>query len=136
VQLLDRQSRDRRRNGEGTAMNLAGPSLLVAAAFVFAAPLAGAHDTSATFVNHSSVGIRQIYLSPHGAGAWGMDRLGSQVLQPGDSLQLSGIRCDPSDIKLVDQDDRQCTLREVKLCEKDSVFNLTDTALALCRRQK
>lgn len=117
-------------------MNLVGPSLFVMGAIVFAAPLAGAQDASTTFVNRSSVGIRHIYLSPHGAEAWGMDRLGRQVLQPGDSLQLSGVRCDLSDIKLVDQDDRPCTLRQVKLCEKDSVFNLTDTALALCRRQK
>jgi hypothetical protein len=106
------------------------------AAIVVAAPVASAQDSSATFVNHSSVGIRQIFLRPHDAEAWGIDRLGPAVLQPGDSLQLSGIRCDPSDIKLVDQDDRQCTLRQVKLCEKDSVFNLTDTGLALCRRQK
>jgi hypothetical protein len=117
-------------------MKLAGPSLLVMAAIVVAAPLASAQNASATFVNRSSVGIRHIYLSPHDAEAWGFDRLGLQTLQPGDSLELSGIRCAPSDVKLVDQDDRQCTLREVKLCEKDSVFNLTDTALALCRRQK
>jgi hypothetical protein len=117
-------------------MHLAGPSLLVMAAIVVAAPLASAQDTSATFFNHSSVDIRHIYLSPHDAEAWGVDRLGPHVLQPGDSLQLSGIRCDPSDIKVVDQDDRQCTLRKVKLCEKDSVFNLTDTALALCRSQR
>ncbi len=117
-------------------MKLAGPSLLLTAAIVVAASLASAQDPRTTFVNHSSVGIRHIYLSPHDAEAWGIDRLGPHVLEPGDSLQLSGIRCDLSDIKLVDQDDRQCTLREVKLCEKDSVFNLTDTALALCRRQR
>jgi hypothetical protein len=117
-------------------MNLAGPSLVVMAAIVVAAPLAGAGTSSATFVNHSSVDIHHIYLSPKGAEAWGVDQLGQQVLQPGDSLQLSGIRCDPSDIKLLDQDERRCTLRNVKLCEKDSVFDLTDTALALCRRQR
>jgi hypothetical protein len=117
-------------------MKLAGPSLLVTAAIIVAAPLASAQRMSATFVNHSSVDIHHIYLSPSGAEAWGLDQLGQQVLQPGDSLQLSGIRCDPSDIKLVDQDERRCTLRNVKLCEKDSVFDLTDTALALCRRQR
>ena len=117
-------------------MNLAGPSLLAMAAILVAAPLASAQGASATFVNHSSVDIHHIYLSPHGAEAWGLDQLGQQVLQPGDSLQLSGIRCDPSDIKLVDQDERGCTLRNVKLCEKGSVFDLTDTALALCRRQR
>jgi hypothetical protein len=117
-------------------MNFAGPSLSVMAAIVVAAPLASAQGASATFVNHSSVDIHHIYLSPRGAEAWSLDQLGQQVLQPGDSLQLSGIRCDPSDIKLVDQDERGCTLRNVKLCEKTSVFDLTDTALALCRRQK
>ena len=117
-------------------MNLAGPSLLVMAAIVVAAPLAGAQAGAATFVNHSSVDIHHIYLSPRDADSWGLDQLGQQVLQPGDSLQLSGIRCDPSDIKLVDQDERRCTLRNVKLCEKASVFDLTDTALALCRRQR
>jgi hypothetical protein len=117
-------------------MNLAGPSLVVMAAIIVAAPLAGASGSSATFVNHSSVDIHHIYLSPQGADAWSVDQLGQQVLQPGDSLQLSGIRCAPSDIKLVDQDERRCTLRGVKLCEKEAVFDLTDTALALCRRQK
>ena len=117
-------------------MNFAGPSLLLMAAIVVAGPLANAQGASATFVNHSSVDIHHIYVSPYGAEAWGPDQLGQQVLQPGDSLQLSGIRCDSSDIKLVDQDERRCTLRNVKLCEKDSVFDLTDTALALCRRQR
>jgi hypothetical protein len=117
-------------------MNLAGPSLLVVAATVVAASLASAQGASATFVNHSSVDIHHIYLSPHDAERWGLDQLGQQVLQPGDALQLSGIRCDPSDIKLVDQDERGCTLYNVKLCEKKSVFDLTDTALALCRRQR
>ena len=117
-------------------MNPARPSLLVMAAIIVAAPPASAQGASATFVNHSSVDIQHIYLSPRGAESWGPDQLGQQVLQPGDSLQLSGIRCDPSDIKLVDQDDRGCTLRNVKLCENKSVFDLTDTALALCRRQR
>jgi hypothetical protein len=117
-------------------MNLAGPSLAVTAAIVVAASLAHAQGAAATFVNHSSVDIPHIYLSPHGTEAWGLDQLGRQVLQPGDSLQLSGMRCDPSDVKLVDRDERQCTLRGVKLCEKDAVFDLTDTALALCRRQR
>jgi hypothetical protein len=117
-------------------MNLAGPSLSVMAAIIVAAPLASAQGASATFVNHSSVDIHHIYLSASGVGVWGLDQLGQQVLRPGDSLQLSGIRCSPSDIKLVDQDERLCTLRNVKLCEKESVFDLTDTALALCRRQR
>jgi hypothetical protein len=117
-------------------MNPAGPSLLVMAAIVVAVPLARAQNASATFVNHSSVDINHIYLSPHDAGAWGLDQLGRQVLRPGDSLQLSGVRCSLTDVRLVDEDERQCTLREVKLCEKDAVFDLTDTALALCRRQR
>jgi len=111
-------------------------SVAVMAAIAVAAPLAIAGPASATFVNHSSVDIHHIYLSPRGAEAWGLDQLGQQVLQPGDSLQLSGVRCNPSDIKLVDQDERLCTLRNVKLCEKEAVFDLTDTALALCRRQR
>jgi hypothetical protein len=117
-------------------MNPAGPSLLAIAAIVVAAPFAQAQSAPATFVNRSSVDIHHIYLSPRDAEAWGLDRLGRHVLQPGDSLQLTGVRCDLVDIKLVDQDDRQCTLRHVTLCEKDSVFDLTDTALALCRHQR
>jgi hypothetical protein len=105
-------------------------------AITVGAPLARAQGASATFVNHSSVGIHHIYLSSRGADAWGPDQLGQEVLQPGDSLRLSGIRCAPSDIRLMDEDERQCTLRNVKLCEKDAVFDLTDTALALCRRQR
>ncbi len=117
-------------------MKLAGPSLLVTAAIVVAVPRASAQDASATFVNHSSVDINHLYLSPSGAETWGLDRLGRQVLRPGDSLQLSGIRCVLSDVKLEDEDQRQCTLRRVKVCEKDSVFDLTDAALTLCRRQR
>jgi hypothetical protein len=117
-------------------MNLAGPSLVTLAAIVVAVPMASAQDASATFVNHSSVDINHIYLSPHDTEVWGLDQLGRHVLRPGDSLQLTGVRCGLSDVRLVDEDERQCTLRKVKLCDKDSVFDLTDAALALCRRQR
>ncbi len=117
-------------------MNPAGPSLVVAAAIVLVASAADAQGSPATFLNHSSVGIHHVYVSPSGADAWGMDRLGQSVLQPGDSLQLTGVRCGPADVKLVDQVDRPCVLRHVRLCEKDSVFDLTDEVLALCRQQR
>jgi hypothetical protein len=117
-------------------MKPAGRSLLATAAIVLGASIADAQSSPATFLNHSSVGIHHVYLSPSGADAWGLDRLGQNVLQPGDSLQLTGVRCDPADVKLVDQADRQCVLRHVRLCEKDSVFDLTDGVLALCRQQR
>jgi hypothetical protein len=117
-------------------MNLAGPSLLATAAIVTAATVADAQGSPATFLNHSSVGIHHVYVSPSGADAWGLDRLGQNVFQPGDSLQLTGVRCDPADVKLVDQVDRPCVLRHVRLCQKDSVFDLTDEVLALCRQQR
>jgi hypothetical protein len=117
-------------------MNPAGPSLLATAAIVLAATIADAQSSPATFLNHSSVGIDHVYISPSGANAWGLDQLGRNVLQPGDSLQLTGVRCDPADVKLVDHADRACVLRHVRLCEKNSVFDLTDDVLAVCRQQQ
>jgi hypothetical protein len=117
-------------------MNLAGASLLAIGAILVATPLASAQNASAKFVNHSSVDIHHVYLSPHGADAWGPDRLGRHVLEPGDALELSGLSCNLFDFQLVDQDEHRCTLRNVKLCKGDAVFDLTDTALALCRHQR
>ncbi|HVK83788.1 MAG TPA: hypothetical protein VM513_06760 [Kofleriaceae bacterium] len=85
-----------------------------------------------TIENDSSYTLISIQLSPTTSVTWGPDLLGSQVLEPGDSLELSSIDCDVYDIRVVDDTDAECILDSVDLCLDDSVWTIDDAELALC----
>ena len=55
--------------------------------------------------NRTSTPIYYVYVSPSSSDYWGPDRLGSQVLMPGDTgvFPVAGNNC-VVDVKLVDRD--------------------------------
>jgi hypothetical protein len=94
----------------------------------------GGDDGGATLTisNDSSYILLEINLSPIDEAAWGPDLLGSETLDPGDTLELSSIDCDVYDIRVLDEDSDECILTDVDLCFDDSIWSIDDGELALC----
>jgi len=90
-------------------------------------------DSSLTIDNQSSYAFAEIYLSPEDSGAWGEDLLGSDVLAPGETLELSNIDCDVYDIRIVDDEGDDCVVSSVDLCLDNAVWHVDDSELAACQ---
>ena len=90
-------------------------------------------DSNLTIENESSFTMIGIYLSPTTSVRWGEDLLGADVLEPGDSLEISGIDCDVYDIRIVDEDDDECVLESVDLCLDDATWTIDDDELIDCQ---
>lgn len=75
-------------------------------------------NPSFNFANGSGVTIREVYVSLSSESAWGSDRLGANVLQPGQRLQVSlpatGV-C-TVDMRVVYMDGRSAERRRVETC--------------------
>jgi len=89
-------------------------------------------DSSLTINNESSYTITEINLSPIDHVSWGSDLLGSNVLAPGDALELSGISCNTYDIRVVDNTNAECILDSVDLCIDNAIWHITNAELAAC----
>jgi hypothetical protein len=92
----------------------------------------GSLDSTLTIDNNSSYTLIEIYLSPTSNVSWGSDLLGSNVLEPGDAYEVSGIECATYDIRIVDEDHDECVLDSVDLCLDNAVWSIDDGDLALC----
>lgn len=84
------------------------------------------------FVNQSAWEIHEIYFSPASQSNWGDDQLGSDVLEKGDSLTLSGVEAVRWDVRLVDEDGDECVLEDVKINGSDK-WTITDKDLLGCQ---
>ena len=95
----------------------------------------GCTDDSAslTIDNDSSYTLIEINLSPVNTTTWGSDLLGSDVLLPGETLEVTGIECDLYDIRVLDEDNDECILTDVDLCADASVWVVDDLDLAACQ---
>jgi hypothetical protein len=89
-------------------------------------------DASLTIENASSYTLVEIYLSPVDAESWGSDLLGSELLEPGDILEVSAIACDVYDILVTDETGADCVLTDVDLCLDDALWTITDEELVAC----
>ena len=89
-------------------------------------------DSSLNIENGSSYSFVEINLSPVNADAWGEDLLGSDILEPGDVLELSGIECDDYDIRVIDEELDECIVTDVDLCLTDEHWVVTDSDLLDC----
>jgi hypothetical protein len=79
-------------------------------------PAAG--NPSFNFTNGTGVAIREVYVSLSSDSAWGGDRLGANILQPGQRLQVSlpaGNVC-TVDMRVVYMDGRSAERRGVETC--------------------
>ena len=90
-------------------------------------------DSELTIENESSFTMIGIYLSPTSSVQWGEDLLGRDVLEPGDSLEISGIECGVYDIRIVDEDDDECILESVDLCLDQATWSIDDDELIDCQ---
>lgn len=113
-------------------------STLLATTFALATLAAGCggsddeFDSTLTIRNNSSFAFIEINLSPVDSASFGPDLLGSDILEPGTELEISGIACDDYDIRIIDEDADECILTDVDLCFDDAVWNITDGELAAC----
>jgi hypothetical protein len=89
-------------------------------------------DSVVTIDNNTSYTLIELNLSPTTSVSWGADLLGSEVLEPGDSFQLSGVECNTYDIRVVDEDNDECILDSVDLCLDNAVWKIDDADLASC----
>lgn len=93
----------------------------------------GTLDSTLTIDNESSYGFAEINLSPEDSETWGADLLGSDVLLPGEILEVSGVACGVYDIRIVDEDLDECILPAVDLCLENAVWRIDDLELAACQ---
>lgn len=121
---------------------------LVAAAMLAAAPAFAqqdleaqmkaperASDSQVELRNNSSWDLRELYFAPVGSDRWGPNQLSRRSVRPDDTFTLTNIRCDKYDVKLVDEDDNECIVRDVGLCGDDKVWRVNDKALERCQRR-
>ena len=97
------------RGGAGAGASVGGGS---------GAVVSPAGNPSFWFANGTGVTIREIYVSLSTDGNWGQDRLGSQVLQPGQRLQVnlpSGRTCQV-DMRVVYMNGQAGERRGVETC--------------------
>jgi hypothetical protein len=106
----------------------------VASALLFAGCAADEDegDSSLTIENASSYSLIEINLSPEDTATWGGDLLGNELLEPGDTLLVTGISCNTYDIRVVDEDSDECVLESESLCFDNAVWRLTDADLVAC----
>lgn len=80
--------------------------------------------TSTRITNNTGYMVYYVYLSPAGSGNWGIDRLGSDVLQNGNTLTVNRVPPSPDnlyDILLVDSDGDPYTRRNVRLSQNQTL---------------
>lgn len=121
----------------------------VAFAAIAAATLAGAFGLPAqaqtdrdgqqrwiNIVNRSGVTIREFYMTDVDTRGWGDDRLGQNVVEPGDALRVVPTRQQRArgfcifDMKVVFANERTVERRGVNLCQTS---NLVCTSTGSCR---
>ncbi|MDP3275604.1 MAG: hypothetical protein Q8Q09_10445 [Deltaproteobacteria bacterium] len=93
----------------------------------------GSSDSSIAFRNSSSWAIRNLYMSTVEQNTWGPDQLGAHVIHTGESYTITGIPCANYDLKLVDEDNDECIVRNVNVCAESTGVNITSEALLGCQ---
>lgn len=116
-------------------MRIATFLLAAATALASAAVPAGRKsDARVQIVNHSSYGIHQLYLSSTADTEWGPDQLEEATIESGETFTLRRIPCDRYDIRLIDEDQDACVIRDVPLCGDTDHWEITDETLLACQQ--
>ena len=102
--------------GAGASVSMGG-----GAGASIAAPRGG--DPSFNFVNRSGYVIRELYISLSSQSSWGADRLGSNVMEPGQSLyvRLPGGSSCAADIRVVYSNGASAERRGIETCSRTDV---------------
>lgn len=101
-------------------------------ALAVVANAAAAGGSVVRITNHSHWAFHQLFLSSTKDKSWGPDQLGNQVINSGESFDLSGVPCDSYDVRLVDEDGDECVVPHVKLCT-DDLWTVNDQDLLGCQ---
>jgi len=94
---------------------------------------AEAQNSSLVVKNESSWKILQIFLTTPNTDDWGPDRLGADVIEPGRTYILVGIRCGIYYVKLVDEDGDEC-LNYMDFCGGKTILTITNDYLLTCEK--
>ncbi|WP_395679892.1 hypothetical protein [Dokdonella sp.] len=113
---------------------VAGPALAQQDLEAQMKPAERASDSQVELRNNSNWDLRELYLAPVGSDHWGPNQI-SRSIRPDDSFTLTGIRCDKYDVKLVDEDNSECIVRDVAMCAQDKVWRINDRSLERCQRR-
>lgn len=84
------------------------------------------NDSSLTVYNDSDFVIQELYLTEVDSPTWGPDLLGSDVLLPGEAIEL-GLDCDYYDALVVDETGLECEILGIDLCFDDAQWVLTNS---------
>jgi hypothetical protein len=88
-------------------------------------------DSEIIVQNESSFVLEEIYVTPVDVFDWGPDRLGSDVLFPGESLTIQ-VECDVYDVMVVDELGTECVLFDLDVCFEDKIWVVTNEDLSFC----
>jgi hypothetical protein len=95
-------------------------------AVLSASPLL-AEDLTLDVVNRSSLDLHELYVSAHGADAWGEDILNSDVLKPGETGRITiadGKDVCNFDLRFITEDGNAIERKGVDLCKMSALrFN-------------
>lgn len=105
--------------------------LRILAALSLAMPLS-AQAATMVFANKSSKEIHGVYFWPFTQSEWGEDRLGSAILEHGDSLVMSDVEHGAWNVMLVDEDGDQCIVVSLPILGDDR-WDITDKDLLHCQ---
>jgi hypothetical protein len=87
---------------------------------------------SLEFENQSSWEIHELYFSEADESSWGPDQLGSEVIESGETFELTKIDKGDYDVKIVDEDGDSCEIRDVDFTSSEH-FTLTNELLLGCQ---
>ena len=86
---------------------------------------------SLVVINSSDYVIHQLYVSSADERNWGKDQLGKQIINRGERFTLRNIPDGNYDLKIVDEDEDECIIRNVRI-SGDMQWMLTDTIIENC----
>ena len=90
-------------------------------------------DSQVELRNQSRWSLQELYFAPVGSDHWGPNQLGRHSVHPDGTFTLTGIACDKYDVKMVDDDDNECIVRDVSLCGADRIWRIDNRDLARCQ---
>lgn len=89
-------------------------------------------DSTLAIDNNSSFAFQEINLAAINNPTFGRNLLGSDILLPGETIQISGIACDTYDIRVVTDAGHECILDNVDICLDNAKWVIDNTELAIC----
>ena len=107
--------------------------IIIVISSLFLSANAFAAKASIEVDNRSDWHIHQLFLSPSSSSDWGPDQLRDDVIMSGDRYTLSGIACDTYDVRIIDEDQDECVMSEIRLCKSNQRLSIDNDTLLSCQ---